>query len=53
MSQDMEMGRNKDGGSVQPRNSLTKDRVSLRNQGRKDSICIELGIREIDAFEGN
>lgn len=29
---------------------LTKDRVSPRSQERKDFICIELGIRAIDAF---
>lgn len=31
---------------------LSKDRVSLRSQERQNFICIELGIRAIDAFEG-
>ena len=31
---------------------LSKDRVSLRSQERQNFICIELGIRAVDAFEG-
>ena len=31
---------------------LSKNRVSLRSQERQNFICIELGIRAIDAFEG-